>query len=57
MEERIKDLIARIEQIESDEEGSGIELGKLYSRMKELHWVWNTRIKQWVYDENSEEEE
>jgi len=57
MQDRIKDLITRIEQLESDEEGSGVELGKLYARMKELQYVWNVRIKQWVYDENSEEEE
>jgi len=60
MTEKIKDLITRIEQLESESDesiGAGIELGKLYSKMREMGYSWNTRIKLWQFDENSEEEE
>jgi len=62
MEDKIKSLISRIEQLESESEGdesigAGIELGKLYSRMKELNWLWNTRAKVWMYDDTADIEE
>jgi len=60
MEDNIKSLISRIEQLESESDesiGAGIELGKLYTKLRELGYSWNTRIKLWQFDENSEEEE
>jgi len=60
MQDNIKSLISRIEQLESEGDesvGSGIELGKLYARMKELNWLWNTRARMWMYDDTADIEE
>jgi len=53
MLDEVKTILCEIHQLEmegNDSFESGQRLGKLYSKLKSLGYIWNTRIKQWVYD-------
>ncbi|MFI5389963.1 MAG: hypothetical protein ACHQYQ_01280 [Bacteriovoracales bacterium] len=60
MNDKIKEILCSIEALESEGSDSleaGSELGRLYSKMKEFGFIWNTRIKEWVYDDTTDPEE
>ena len=60
MQDKVKDILCRIHQLESEGSDSleaGLELGRLYSKMKNLGFSWNTRVKEWLRDDPIDPEE
>jgi uncharacterized protein (UPF0335 family) len=49
MEDKIKDLICRIHQLESEEPsiGGDLELKKLYAKLRDNDFVCDKRLRQW----------
>jgi len=54
LQDHIKSILTRIDLLEN--EGSieaGMELGKLYGRLKNAGFKWSTRDKRWVLNDDS----